>query len=231
MSSALITVMPTTLKLTATPETIEIIDPKIREKISHLLEEAAKIIVIENDQVNNEAALVRRELREYWKQIEGSRKELKKPLDKNVKALQKFAKGFQDPIDVAINDLEGKQSAFAQKRQDEIDEQRRKADEEEARRQEEAAAAAAAGEPVPEVEPVVSAEVGEAKTDFGSTKWKIVFEIVAPIKVPRELCTPNETLIREAIKMGELTIPDGMKEITEHGIRFFKEVKVVDHGR
>ena len=83
----------------------------------------------------------------------------------------------------------------------------------------------------PEVEPVVSAEVGEAKTDFGSTKWKIVFEIVAPIKVPRELCTPNETLIREAIKMGELTIPDGMKEITEHGIRFFKEVKVVDHGR
>jgi len=259
MSAALITVMPTTLKLIPTPLEVRIIDDKIREKIGHLLEEAAKIGVIEDDETNNSAALVRREIREYWKGIEKSRTELKKPIDNNVKALQKFAKGFLDILDDTDKLLGKKQNAFAYKRQAEIDEQRRKAEEEKARIEEEAAriqaekdrveaerlaakeAALAAGkepepdpEPEPEPEapaPVASVESGAAKTDFGFTKWSTNPYIVDASKIPRLLCEPSMSLIKAAIKRGELAIPDGMKEATVYGILLKLEPKVIDNGR
>lgn len=231
MSSALVTVMPTTLKLGKIPEEVRICDDRIREKIAHLLEEAAKIIEIKDDVTNNLAALVRRELREIWKSIEGSRKEILKPIDKNRSGVQKFAKGFQDPINTTINDLEKKQNAYAYEVQRKIDEQRRKAEEEEARRAEEAEAAKAAGEPVAEVEPTVSMERGVAKTDFSSTRWTTNSYIEDESLIPRELCEPSMSLIKEAIKTGELSIPDGMEETVVFGIRLKREPKVVDHGR
>jgi len=177
-----------------------------------------RAIVVKSDVDLTTAAVFVKELRDEAGRIEEQRKELVKPFNDGVKALNALAKKVIDPLLAMKGLVEQRMSIYQVVRQRALDkaaaDERRCAEAKAARletkgKADEAATVRALAE-MRENEPVSSVVRGDGVSTSLRTVWQ--FTIKNENDVPREYCRPDEPLIRHAVL-------NGVREIA--GVRIF----------
>lgn len=185
------------------------------------LEAGVERAVVDSDEKLEKASDLDRMLGQAEKKLEEERTAITAPLNQVLKHVNAKFKPFSGRVSAARKALKAKMTAYYEeqerKRREAEEAARRAAEEEalaEAAKLEEAGDAEGAYEALAEaaetpVAPVAPAPSGPVRGDYGGTSsftktWK--FEITDPEQVPREFCSPDEKLIREAVKNGTRSI-------------------------
>lgn len=192
----------------------------LRNRVDHLAEigrkwEAERPAIADEDQAKKASTFVA-QLRDVIGRIEAARKDEKAPHIEAGKAVDQKWKPLAALLEPIRGQMGQKLTAWQVEQDRKADEARRKAEADAAKRQAEADKLAAKAKTVEDQERAAQAKaeaeaaVASAKdidsrtrSDTGQTtslrtSWK--FEITDPGKVPRCLCEPSQTLLRNALK-------------------------------
>lgn len=210
---------------TKVPQLVATLDlAKAKEEFSDYLDaidgivEQASAHEVKDEDTAQYAVSMTKEVRDIEKRIEEKRKEIVKDPNEFVKNVNAFTKMFTGKLNTAETTLKHKIGQYQYKKELERKEAERKA-QEEARKLQEALdkeAKEKGVETVQVVTPVMPKEKTITRTESGASahirmEWKA--EVVNEKEVPRAFCSPDMTLIKQAVKMG-------VREIA--GVRIFE---------
>lgn len=158
------------------------------------------------------AALVNKEVENLCRPL----KDAKKDIDEAQRKIKAFADEVLKPLAEVTLKLEQNILAFSRAEMERVAKEKLIAQAKALAEANQANQAETEGEydfnePVKTSAPIVEAPKVKGMT----TTW--AFEIMDPVLVPRELCAPNEVLIRQAIKDGSRVIP---------GVRVYEDTKI-----
>ena len=186
-------------------------------------EVAALAMEVTSDDTLSGAALFVKDLRSQTNQIESDRKELVKPFNDGVKAINSKARALIAPLNTIKSAIERKMLSYQDKKREEEARERREAEaaaleaaqkaEEEDRHADAEKIIEKAVEVKPKKTEAVSAP--EVTTTVRKT-WK--FEVINPGEVPRVYLTIDEGKIRLSVKDGARNIP---------GVRIYEDRKTI----
>lgn len=201
----------------------------IKAKISRLAEDCLKIVITDDNSLEQGKELARR-AKKIENFIEEKRKEATKPLLERKKMIDEFAKTLINELTLATKSLREQILFYEQekerKRLEElrrIEEEKRRIQEELKRKEEELKKAQIEGDTTKQIE--IIQQINTTKQEQIETQEETIgksknlrevwdFEIIDPNIVPREYLVVNETAIRKAIYAGIREIP---------GVRIFKK--------
>lgn len=202
---------------------------KLQNEGRGLLELAAEIRVT-SPETEAEAAELLGWINTNAKTLEEMRLSFTRPLHQAQRTINSFFKKITDPLAKADKDLRAKIGAYRQELRRQQEEEERRLREEAERLAAEAAAKAAteaangaaaqlAPPPPPPPPAVVTESPAAVRTGFGTVSSRIRwdFEVVDPMRVPREYLTVDEQAIRKAVQAGIRHIP---------GVRIFQVEQV-----
>lgn len=158
------------------------------------------------------SALVNKEVESLCRPL----KDQKKDIDQAQRQIKGYAEKMLLPLTEVTISLEQNIISFQKKEAERAEAERKEAEAREAAERSAMATDDPQGEydledPVNAQKPVVEAPKVKGMT----SSWK--FEIDDPYKVPREFCSPDEKIIRQAIANGAREIP---------GVRIFEDTKI-----
>ena len=142
-----------------------------------------------------------------WKQADGKRKELTRPLDDAKKRIIQLFQPYMNRLETGINILNRELTTYHQSLVALRKEQERKALEEQAARMREAAQTGEVLEPVDA--PGVPNAPKTSRANLGTVTYRedLDVQVIDPGKVPRDLCEPSLPRIRARVKSGVTDIP------------------------
>jgi len=206
----------------ATPEIVKVVDAMdveaAKAAFAPYLETIEKMLDIATEynvadiRSNTDAVAKISDAKKLTKTLEIERKRIVEGPNGFVKKVNAFVKGFTEPLKEIERILKNKVAQYQHRLELERREAEKKAQEEAAKLQAELdkEAKEKGVEPV-KVAPVAVAPVNTVtRTEEGASshirkEW--VGEIVDPAQVPREFCSPDPRLIKEAVRAGKRDIP------------------------
>ena len=173
--------------------------------------EAAKAIVINNDDTQRQANAMAGLAKKLNKDIEARRKEIIKPQADFVKKINNFAKTWTDKLKTVWTEVDGKdlvyhsQKELERRKQEELI---RKANEDLQKKLNAEAKKSGVEAPTVMAKPLPKVDL-TVRTKEGSSYWRDnwVGEVVHPEQVPGEYCSPDQSKINAAVKQGVREIP------------------------
>ena len=182
----------------------------VKESISILTNDVSSLEVVDAGS-ESKGLEIAKTIKSHMTAIEDIRKTAVKPFNDKVKLINDFVKTISNALSSLDYSIRSKMRQYAE----ELEAERRKQEEKNAKKIEKAIEK---GKPVPIIQVVETHE--RAKTDVGTISYQKVwtFQIINDSQIPREYCTPSESMIRAAVKAGQRMIP---------GVRIYEETKTI----
>ncbi len=206
-----------------------------------LLAKSSTVAHVTTDTELEDAGKVQAEISRHIKKLGHARLEVTRPLDDCKKAIIEQEKAMVADLEKSLTALTNMNKAYAMQKAREAEEARRA---EESRRREEAERQMAAeraaqekarslfgqavkvveqpAEPLPSVQPAMPAGPKTSSNSFVET-WK--FDIVDADKVPRELCSVDESKIRTFLQYQKKLGRD-LNDVSVAGLRLYKDMQI-----
>lgn len=202
-----------TKQVDATPESKL---AEIGKEVAVVQKKAAQITIKDAEGVK-EATVFLSGIKSRIDKVEELRKFFTQPLVEQKRKIDDLFKQQSTPLVAVFNSVKralGDYTLEQNRKAREEEERLRKLQEKKNERRE------AAGKPIDYTPaPVVERAAPTVHTDEGKTTTKMVwkFEIIEPSEVPRQYCSVDEKLVRQAVK-------DGVREI--NGVKIYEDVEV-----